>query len=75
MLVPQNSSEKVDEFFKIINECRENDHKLNPDDAVQLSAKDSDMPVPEALKDPVKLWDCAKKYWDLNVSDYFVLFT
>lgn len=70
MLVPQNNREKVDELFKVLNNGRTAGQELYSTDLIKVSAKDTDMPVPEALKEPLSLWDCAKKYWDLNVSNW-----
>lgn len=68
MLTPENSSKKVKKLFEILNENRSADQYLMSTDVVKLTAKDSDMPVPESLKTPIQLIECAKKYWDLNVS-------
>lgn len=68
MLVPQNSCDKANKLFTILNENREPGKHFLPEDVVQITVKDTDMPVPDALKSPIKLWDCAKKFWDLNVS-------
>lgn len=70
MLVPQNSSEKADLLFKILNENRGIEQQLLSTDVVQVTAKDSDMPVPEPLRFSIQLWECAKKYWDLNVGTF-----
>ncbi|KAK6621939.1 hypothetical protein RUM44_001746 [Polyplax serrata] len=66
MLTPENSSKKVKKLFEILNENRSADQYLMSTDVVKLTAKDSDMPVPESLKTPIQLIECAKKYWDLN---------
>lgn len=74
MLVPQNSQEKTDVLFKILNENRGDDQKFHGCDLVQIMAKDADMPVPEPLRHPIRLSECAKKYWDLNVCVLFVIY-
>ncbi|KAL0277497.1 UNVERIFIED_CONTAM: hypothetical protein PYX00_004752 [Menopon gallinae] len=75
MLVPQNSCEKVDELFKVLNNGRAAGQELHKTDLIKVSAKDTDMPVPEALSEPLLLWDCARKYWDLNAIPRRYTFT
>lgn len=66
MVCPHNASEKVDQFFSLLS-CG-SDGRLGPDTVIHVKEKDSDAPVPLALKHPLTLRRCAEQYWDLNVS-------
>lgn len=68
MLVPQNSEKNVQLLFDIINKERSGSEVIDPNTLVRVSEKDGDLPVPETLRHPIRLLECAKKYWDLNVS-------
>ncbi|KDR16972.1 NADPH-dependent diflavin oxidoreductase 1 [Zootermopsis nevadensis] len=64
MVCPHNASEKVDQFFSLLS-CG-SDGRLGPDTVIHVKEKDSDAPVPLALKHPLTLRRCAEQYWDLN---------
>jgi sulfite reductase alpha subunit-like flavoprotein len=66
MVCPHNVPEKVDQFFSLLSYG--SDGRLGPDAVIQVTEKDSDAPVPLALKHPLPLRKCAEQYWDLNVS-------
>jgi hypothetical protein len=66
MVCPHNASDKVDQFFGLLSSG--SDGRLHPDAVIQVMQKDSDAPVPLALKHPLTLRKCAEQYWDLNVS-------
>jgi len=72
VLVPQNSDQNVRRLFDVLNENRNTHCRIDANTIVQLVERNKDLPVPEMIKRPIILMDCAKKYWDLNVS--FLLF-
>ncbi|XP_069679042.1 NADPH-dependent diflavin oxidoreductase 1 [Periplaneta americana] len=65
MVCPHNASERVDEFFELLSHG--SDERLkDPDAVIQVTQKDADAPVPQALQHPLTLRKCAQQYWDLN---------
>jgi len=70
MVCPQNAPEKVDQFFGLLSHG--SGGTLDPGAVIHIMEKDSDAPVPLALKHPLTLRKCAEQYWDLNVSMTFL---
>lgn len=66
MVCPHNSLENVDQLFGLLSVG--SDRRLCPDTVIQVTERDSDAPVPLALRQPLTLGRCAEQYWDLNVS-------
>jgi len=66
MVCPYNSLENVDQLFGLLSVG--SDRRLCPDTVIQVTERDSDAPVPLALRHPLTLRRCAEQYWDLNVS-------
>jgi sulfite reductase alpha subunit-like flavoprotein len=66
MVCPHNAADKVDHFFGLLSSS--SDARLRPDTVIEVVQKDSDAPVPLALKRPLTLRKCAEQYLDLNVS-------
>ncbi|XP_030372834.1 NADPH-dependent diflavin oxidoreductase 1 [Scaptodrosophila lebanonensis] len=64
-LQPQNSPEKVSDFFELLSE-----HKLefNEQTVVQVSSAHKDMPLPIAYTKPIPLKYAAKYIWDLTAK-------
>ena len=66
MVRPHNSLENVDQLSGLLSVG--SDRRLCPDTVIQATERDSDAPVPLALKLPLRLRRCAEQYWDLNVN-------
>lgn len=66
MVCPHNSLENVDQLFGLLSVG--SDRRLCPDTVIQVTERDSDAPVPLALRHSLTLRRCAEQYWDLNVS-------
>jgi hypothetical protein len=66
MVCPHNGPDKVDQFFGLLSSG--SDGRLHPDAVIKVTERDSDAPVPLALKHPLPLRKCVQQYWDLNVS-------
>jgi sulfite reductase alpha subunit-like flavoprotein len=66
MVCPHNTLDKVDQLFGLLSVG--SDRRLCPDTVIHVTERDSDAPVPLALKHPLTLRRCAEQFWDLNVS-------
>ena len=66
VVCPHNLLENVDQLFGLLSVG--SDRRLCPDTVIQVTERDSDAPVPLALRHPLTLRSCAEEYWDLNVS-------
>ncbi|RZF48149.1 hypothetical protein LSTR_LSTR009838 [Laodelphax striatellus] len=62
---PHNFDSSVDRLMELLAE-RTSPPKLTRHSRIQVVQRDSDMPVPELLREPVTIEVCAKQYWDLN---------
>ncbi|XP_073968391.1 NADPH-dependent diflavin oxidoreductase 1 [Rhodnius prolixus] len=75
LVMPQNSPASVEKFLALLSsEDRSAQKRLLPETVLQLSKLHMDMPIPESLKKPFTLSDCALNYWDLNVIPRRYLF-
>lgn len=74
LVMPQNSPASVEKFLALLSsEDRSAQKRLLPETVLQLSKLHMDMPIPESLKKPFTLSDCALNYWDLNVSYFYFM--
>lgn len=67
LIRPQNRSEAVTQLLEILSPI------VAPDAVLHVTERDSDMPVPSALRQPLSLLQCAQQYWDLNVSANIIM--
>ncbi|XP_014252208.1 NADPH-dependent diflavin oxidoreductase 1 isoform X2 [Cimex lectularius] len=67
IVMPENSVENVEKFLSLLSSPNR-EEKLFGDTVIKLENVYSEMPVPEALQHPFTLYECTKKFWDLNCS-------
>lgn len=65
MVRPVNSESSVNNFFQIL---KDNKMKFNSTTMLNVTQRSDDMPLPDNLKKPFTLYQCAKYIWDLNVN-------
>lgn len=66
MVRPVNSEASVNNFFQLLKDSKK--IKLYPTILIHMTQRYDDMPIPYNLSKPFTLYQCAKYYWDLNVS-------
>jgi len=67
MVRPINSEASVNNFFQLFADSKK--VKLDPTSIVNVTQRSDDMPIPTSLLKPFTMYQCAKYYWDLNVSN------
>lgn len=68
MVRPVNSEKSIEHFFQLFKDNKR--MKLNSMTELNVTQHCDDMPVPYNLCKPFTVYQCAKYYWDLNVSIY-----